>query len=234
MKYLQTETAFLGDAECAEDAVMPTAQLEARLTELQSALGGLGEDAPAGERCRLLLDSGYVLLDLERKDEAHDVAWQAFELAIHNELWEQGVQACDILFQSEKDDAIKALAHGIWLGVTYPVDPELSVAMLQHLVDETPPRSDGAAVAAATAHYLADMRAQGQQREDLMFFTSQLLGNVAKVYSVENQELFDFWIEQKELDNPNMFIPRLAQVIDVLVIDEWWFDRDALREQLPE
>ena len=74
------------------------------------------------------------------------------------------------------DESIRALAHGIWLGITFPVDPELSVAMLQHLIDETPERSDGAAVAAALASYIVDLRAKDEQRENLQFFTTQLLG----------------------------------------------------------
>ena len=67
------------------------------------------------------------------------------------------------------------------VGVTFPIDPDLSVAMLQHLIDESPDRSDGAAVAAATAGYLVELRAQGKQKEELQFFTRQMLGQVAGI-----------------------------------------------------
>ncbi|HEY9147946.1 MAG TPA: hypothetical protein VIQ22_02955, partial [Gammaproteobacteria bacterium] len=140
-------------------------------------------------------------------------------------------------YQSEQDDAITALAHGIWLGVTYPIDPELSVAMLQHLVEETPDDSDGAGVAAAAACYLVDLRAEGKTREDLQFFTGQLLGQVARRYTngaCDTQELFDIWMDRLELKEPDKFLPRLAMILDVLVpADQWWFDRDALREKIP-
>ena len=80
--------------------------------------------------------------------------------------------------------------------------------MLQHLVDESPDRSDGAAVAAATACYLVDMRAADEQREELQFFTNQLLGQVARRHSqVEEQEIFDFWVQQLELNDPENFSP---------------------------
>jgi hypothetical protein len=120
------------------------------------------------------------------------------------------------------------------LGVTFPVDPELSVAMLQHLVDETPDDSDGAAVAAVTASYLVDLRAEGAERESLKFFTNQLLGQVARRHSqVEEQEIFDFWVERMELDDPSKFLPRLAKVLEVIVENDWWFDRDELRNKIP-
>lgn len=233
MKYLKNEE--IHGAECADDAVKPTQLLEGKLAELANELAALDGRQNPRERARALVDSAYVLLDLERKTEAWDAAWEAFDLAIPEQDWEQGVQACDVMVQAEQPESVKALAHGIWLGVTYPVDPELSVAMLQHLIDETPPEADGAAVAAAVARYLVDLRAEGKQREDLQFFTGQMLGEVARKHGkVDSQELFEFWMDRFELNDPSKILPRLAQVIDVLVTDQWWFDRDQLREQLPQ
>jgi hypothetical protein len=36
-----------------------------------------------------------------------------------------------------------------------------------------------------------------------------------------------------ELSNPALFLPRLRNIVDVLVQDEWWFDREALQAALP-
>ena len=98
----------------------------------------------------------------------------------------------------------------------------------------TPPDADGAAVAAVTAHYLVDLRAQDPQREHLLLYTNQLLATVARRHSgVDGQEAFNRWIEDMELNDPALFLPRLRNVVDVLVQDEWWFDRDALQAALP-
>lgn len=233
MKFLQTET-YLGDAECSTDAIKSSELLEQQLEKILSQVSELKEDEDALERVRLLLDGGYVLLDLQRNDEAWGLAREAFSLATAAEAWESAVEACDILFKADQPESVKALGHGIWLGVTYPIDPELSVAMLNHLVDSTPAQADGAAVAATVARYIADMRGQGQQREDLLFFTGQLLGDVARRHrGVETQELFDVWFKHLELDDPEVFLPRLGQIVDTLVPEGWWIDRDALRAKLP-
>ncbi|MEW8586602.1 MAG: hypothetical protein AB2531_12635 [Candidatus Thiodiazotropha sp.] len=233
MKYLESE-AFIGDNDSAEDAVKSSKLLQAKLQEKREALASLAADAPEERRLELELESAYILLDLDRQQEAWEIGKAMLDRALDQALWLRAVEACDILYQSEQADAIKALAHGIWLGVTFPIDPELSVAMLQHLIDETPDNSDGAAVAAVTACYVVDVRAEGAQREDLKFFTNQLLGQVARRHSqVEEQEIFDFWIERMELDDPGKFLPRLAKVLEVIVDDDWWFDRDALRAQIP-
>ncbi|MCB1801906.1 MAG: hypothetical protein KDI82_09490, partial [Gammaproteobacteria bacterium] len=94
---------------------------------------------------------------------------------------------------------------------------------------------NGAAVAAATASFLADVRAdEGPEKERLTFFAQQLLGRVARRHSgVETQEQFDLWVERLELNDPDKFLVRLRNVVDVLVQDQWWFDRDALQAQIP-
>ena len=233
MKYLDSNE-LLGEAECSNDAIQSSELLVQKLAEHEALL----KTAEGVDRLKPLLDSGYILLDLvERKQDAWKVGKEAFDIAIANEQWLSAVEACDIIYQSEQDDAIIALAHGIWLGVTYPVDPELSVAMLQHFVEETPPDSDGAAVAAAVATYIVDLRAEGQQRDELQFFVNQLMGTVARRHTngaCDTQELFDIWIERLELNDPGKFLPRLSNIVDVLVAEgQWWFDRDALREKIP-
>jgi hypothetical protein len=108
------------------------------------------------------------------------------------------------------------------------------VELLTHVVEETPDDSDGAAVAATTALFLADLRARGKQRENLMFFASQALGNVARRHSaVDSQEAFDLWMDRLELREPEKFLVRLRNVVDVLVQDQWWFDRESLQDRLP-
>ncbi len=234
MKYLNINDHHR-EAEGAEDTVKSSELLVSRLTELEQTLPSLR----GVERLKPLLDSGYILLDLVgREAEADVIAKEALDIAIENEQWQQAVEACDIIYQAGKEDAVAALVHGIWLGVTYPIDPELSVAMLQHLVEETPDDSDGAAVAAATACYIADMRAEGKQYDELQFFSGQLLGQVARRHTngaCDTQELFDIWMDRLELKEPGKFLPRLAMILDVLVpAEQWWFDRDELRSKIPE
>ena len=65
-------------------------------------------------------------------------------------------------------------------------------------------------------------------------YTNQLLATVARRHSgVDGQESFNRWVEDMELNDPAKFLPRLRNVVDVLVQDEWWFDRDALQAALP-
>ena len=222
------------DAVLATDE-QPTAQvLEAQLAALSERIRALPPDHDPVQRAGLLLDAARSLLLLEERAEAWKPAREAFDLYIAAHSWEQAAEACSTLYLCEQSQSLAALGQGVWLAVTYPVNPELTVALLEHVVDDTPDDSDGAAVAATAAHYVADVRARGQQHENLTFFTGQLLARVARRHGdVQDQATFDAWRSRLELDDPSRFLPRLRNVIDVLVQDDWWIDREALQRELP-
>jgi hypothetical protein len=233
LKYIR-EDPGVGNADDSSDAAEETGKLKRLVAGVREALDALSPGAASLRRADLLLQLGRALVRLEQGAEAWAAAREAFDLYMAEQAWEGAAQACDILFLADQTQSLAALGQGIWLAVTYPVDPELSVALLQHVVDETPPDADGAAVAAMTAYYLVDLRARDPQREHLLLFTNQLLATVARRHSgVDGQEAFNRWIEDMELSDPAKFLPRLRNVVDVLVQDEWWFDRDALQAALP-
>lgn len=234
MKYLRTDPSIM-DADGAEDRQESSRLLEMQVEDLRQQLLQLPAGHEPAARADLLLQLARTYLRLEKMDDAWDAAREAFDLYATAEQWEGAVQTCDALFAADRAQSLVALGNGIWLAVTFPVDPELTVAMLQHVIDETPPESQGAAVAAAAAHYVVDLRApEGRDRENLLFYTNQLLATVARRHSnVDDQAAFEQWFKKLELHDPALFLPRLRNVVDVLVQDDWWIDREALQQKLP-
>jgi hypothetical protein len=234
MKYLD-EDPGLRDADSGDEAGVSMQQLEQELAKAQQELLELPAGYEPFQKAEIQIRSAELLLDLNRKEEAFDTAREAFDTCIAAQQWESAVQACNVMFLAEQPLSLAALGQGVWLAVTFPIDPELTVAMLQHIIDETPEDSDGAAVAAAVAHYVVDLRTQGKQRDNLLLFANHMLGSVARRHSeVLKQEQFDYWIEKLELNDPAKFLPRLRNVVDVLVQEDWWLDRDAIWATLPD
>ena len=232
MKYLG-DTFDLG-AESQQDAATSTAAFEAQLVAVQDRLGEREIELESPQWRELALQEGRLLVALERGREAWQSGRHCFDRFCDARLWAEAIEAAHIMFQSGEQDALVALGHGVWLAVTFPVDPELSVALLQDIIEETPDDSDGAAVAAATAAYVVNLRSEGKEYDSLSFFTNQMLGTVARRHSgIEDQEAFDQWIERLELNDPACFLPRLRNVVDVLVQDDWWIDREAIQASLP-
>ena len=208
--------------------------LQAQLQEHEAQLQALPADCPPVERARVQLDIAETLLGLLKKKEAWDVGREIFDVFVEQQAWQDAIETCDVLFQSEQPESLTALGNGVWLAITYPVPAQLTVAMLQHIVDETPDDSDGAAVAAMAANYIADIRTADEEHESLTIFTKQILAGVAKRHrGIEDPEMINTWIEILELNDIKELLSRLATMLDAIVGDNWWIDRDALRASLP-
>ena len=86
-----------------------------------------------------------------------------------------------------------------------------------------------------TAHYIADVRSPEDKHDNITFLTRHLLTQVAQRHgNIQNQDQLNMWMLKLELKDPEVFLPRMSQIINVMVGDQWWFDRDALREKLPQ
>ena len=219
----------------ADDGLSATEQadLKWRLAEKLQELSAI-TDTTSLQRARLQMDIAELLNALGRRKEAWDIAREAFRTSLQQESWQDAVEACDVLFQAGQEDSMAALGMGIWLAITFPVDPDVTVAMLIHLVEETPDASDVGALAAITARYVVDLRAENATHESQCFLVDNLIAMVAKRHSnVQHQDAMNRWLDRLELRDPQAFLPRLSREVDAIVGGKWWFDRDELRGRLP-
>ena len=211
--------------------------LKNELAQRQAALMQLTPAHNPLERATVQYEIADIMLELEEpgmREAAWGMTRESFEIFRDHEMWEDAVRCCDVLFRCDLPASVPALGNGLWLAVTYPIDPQLTLIMLNHLLDATPPQSDGAAVAATVAHYIADLRLEGEKRDSVMFLTSAMLSKVAERHSnVSTQEAMTMWLNRLDLLNPAVFLPRLGQVIDAIVEGQWWYDREVLRSRLP-
>lgn len=234
MKDIDPEQLVVGD-KSGIDLSESRPSLKALLREQQQHLAELPADASPLDRARLELDIAETLLGLQQKQESWQMARPAFDVFVGEQAWTDAIETCDVLFQCEQEESLAALGNGVWLSITYPVPAQLTVAMLQHIVDETPDDSDVGAVAAMAAHYIADLRTEGKEHESLTFLTNQIVAGVAKRHrGIENDpEMIRMWTEILGLNDVPELLARLAEILDAIVGDNWWYDRDVLRENLP-
>ncbi len=62
-----------------------------------------------------------------------------------------------------------------------------------------------------------------------------MLTAVARRHSgIENQADLDAWVDRLELNDVNGFLSRLRRIIEALVQDNWWIDRDTIQSELPD
>jgi hypothetical protein len=234
MKDIDPDQLVMGD-KSGIDLSDSRPSLKALLKQQQEQFAQLPDDTDAIERARLQLDIAETLLGLQQKQDSWDTARETFDVFVATEQWQDAIEACNVLFQCEHDESLAALGNGVWLSVTYPIPAQLTVAMLQHIVDETPDDSDGGPVAAMVAHYIADLRTEGKEHESLTFFTNQMIAGVAKRHrGIDNDpEMIRMWTEILGLNDVPELLARLGEMLNLIVGDNWWVDRDALRARLP-
>ena len=224
----------LGESISGQDLGEARAYFEKELHEHQQHLKEISENASGSDIAKVNLAIARAYLGLGEKEKSWQIAQPLLSELIDSDEFEHAVEACELLYLAEQTDSIVALGHGCWLAVTYPIDPTLSVDMLSYIVEETPDDSDGAAVASVAALYLVDVRADEKQKESLLFLTKQLVAMVAKRHrGIEDEESIQIWIEMLELNNLDELFARLGKMIDAIVGNSWWFDRDELRAKLP-
>jgi hypothetical protein len=234
MKDTSPEQMVLGD-KSGIDLAESRPSLQALLREHEQHLRALPADSTPVNRARVQLDIAETLLGLQRQKESWTAARETFDAFAAAASWEDAIEACDVLFQCDQAESLAALGNGVWLSITFPVPAQLTIAMLQHIVDETPDDSDGAAVAAMAAHYIANLRTEGKEHENLTFLTKQIVVGVAKRHRgiEDDPEMIKMWIEILGLNDARELLSRLSSMLDAITGDNWWIDRDALRAQLP-
>jgi len=211
-------------------------QLQAELKNIDEKIAELTPASDPVERAKLTLAKTTTLIGLNRNNPVWDDTRPLLPFFLEHEMLDEAVQTCDMLYQANQVDSIAALIHGVWLAVSFPVDPALTMNLLSEVIDEMPPDSDGAALAAATAHYVAGIRGDEKSFENLNFYTTNLLAKVAGGHSrINSQEGLNMWMARLELDDPKVFLPRFGEVLNVVVPEgDWWFDREKLRSMFPQ
>ncbi len=205
--------------------------LKQRLITYQDHIDELPEQTHPRDRALLELNLAETLVGLKRGEEGWKIARAAFDVFLQHQSWQDAVEALVVLYQAEQPASIVALGQAAWLAVSFPISPETSFAVMTHLIDEMPSSADGAAVTAIVGQYVVDLRATDEEHENLSFLTRNVLVKVAELHSgVKSQKELDIWRLKLELNEPERFLPRMSLVIGAIVEDNWWFDRDKLRE----
>lgn len=225
----------LAETISGQDLGDARAFFENELLQHQQHLKELGSQADALDVANIQLEIARAKMGLGDKSACWETAQPLLNKFIQSNCFQQAVETCELMYLAEQTESIKALGHGCWLAVTYPVETALSVDMLSYIIDETPDNSDGAAVASVAAMYLVELREQGKEKDNLIFLAKQLVALVAKRHrGIEDEESIEIWIEMLELNNLDELFTRLGKVIDAIVGTDWWFERDELRAKLPD
>lgn len=150
--------------------------------------------------------------------------------------WDEAFKLLKKMSQRFKNTEIyKALAQRIWVALKTETPASECVLALFHLLNTLGPRHDVAGPIAALAHFLAKHRTPNHpDRELAMGQAQQMFHRVCEEKGVVGEESFKIWVKNNRLDDPNHYVPIVMHCLEVMVGDEWWFDRSLLQRELEQ
>ncbi|NJL65631.1 MAG: hypothetical protein HC903_32460 [Methylacidiphilales bacterium] len=81
----------------------------------------------------------------------------------------------------------------------------------------------GALVGATVVYLCQVLGREHPELEELQQRSFKMLAGAAGAQGIETQDAFDTWYVEQQLNNPEYFIPRLAEKLAEIVGDEWLF-----------
>ncbi|MBF0154731.1 MAG: hypothetical protein HQL64_13405 [Magnetococcales bacterium] len=128
----------------------------------------------------------------------------------------------------------KAVAQRAWVALKSGVPAIAVVTALREVVMTIGPQHELAAPMGALAYFMARHRKGDEtEREFAVVQSQQLLHLICAAQKVqEGDQAFRDWVSVNRLEEPDYYLPRVIDGLDVMVMGDWWFDRHALQEEL--
>ncbi|MBF0184895.1 MAG: hypothetical protein HQM06_10965 [Magnetococcales bacterium] len=162
--------------------------------------------------------------------------WRLNKAAIarlsRNGQWKEVLEILTALSKKQKTHEIyKALAQRVWVALKSDVPVTDVILALFHLLNTLGPRHEIAGPIVALAHLMAKHRTPDHPDAALAQAQSQqMFSLVLDAVGIVGDEAFAKWVAHHHLDDPNHYIPIVLRSLEIMVGDDWWFDRDALQQ----
>ncbi len=130
------------------------------------------------------------------------------------------------LGSNEDPMAISYLAQALWLTIQIPKDLEATVHLIDDLFDRIPDGDSMEALLGAAALYFCQTLSHPSM-EDLNDLSGRIISQAANKQGIDNQEDYNNWKNKNRLDEPEYFMGKLYEELELIVGDSWLFDRQA-------
>ncbi len=119
------------------------------------------------------------------------------------------------------------LAQALWLGLRIQTPLPALITLARFFYDQVPQGDAMEALLATTALFFCQVRGEGHpQLNDLQNTSLQMLANAAVSQGVEvdSMETLSNWMQQQQLNDPHVFLPKLTQQLEAMIDNNWLFD----------
>jgi tetratricopeptide (TPR) repeat protein len=127
---------------------------------------------------------------------------------------------------TDENKGIIYLGQAVWLCLRVQIPLKVTVDTFEAMFQSVFKGDEMQALLGASAYYLCQVRGgEHPQLEELEDRSATILLDAAGAQGIETQEAFNTWYVQQQLNNPEYYIPRLAEKLAEIIGDEWLFER---------
>ncbi|MBF0449038.1 MAG: hypothetical protein HQL67_12645 [Magnetococcales bacterium] len=131
------------------------------------------------------------------------------------------------------NEVYKVLAMRVWVCLKSDTPVTEVVLGLFQLLNTLSPKHEMAGHIAALANLMARNRTPDHEDRELAIGQAQqMLSMVCEFQGISGEEEFDKWIEENQFNDPNHYVPVVMDALDMMVGEDWWFDRDDLQSEM--
>ena len=174
----------------------------------------------------------------QKKDPAEE--WKLNKAAIrrfaNDSNWPEALKLLKVLSTKHRNKEIyKALAQRVWICLKSDAPSPEVVLSLFHLLNTLGAKHEVAGPIVALAHLMAKKRTPDHKDSDLAMGQAQQMFNlVCETIGVVGEDAFKKWVETNKLDDPGYYVPIVMHCLDIMVGDDWWFDREKLQQEMED
>ncbi len=182
-----------------------------------------GADGPVPTAAPPLSDEdSWLVLRRELLDAAAEGLWDEVFRRLRN-----------ISSKRSHPEFRKAFAQQVWVALKADISTAEVVETLKEWVIMLGPSHELSGAIAVLAYQIAGKRSEHTPDNGFsMVQAQQLLNLVCQAAGVEREEGFNQWVAANSLDDPDAYLPRIMEGLEMMVLGDWWFDRDALQLDL--
>ncbi|MGN7611486.1 hypothetical protein ACQZV8_05305 [Magnetococcales bacterium HHB-1] len=188
-----------------------------------------------------------VVQDSERKAKMHDPDmdrtpeenWQltlnALKQHSRNEDWSECLEILTYLSNQESNPQVfKARAHAAWLALKTEAAIDQVTAVLYKLLISLGNDHQAAGPIASLANYMLLHRTPDHPNRPLAESHVHQMMMHASQLGPGDQEGFERWVVQNQLDNPDYFIPIVMETLEALIGNDWWIDQQKVQKEMED
>lgn len=166
--------------------------------------------------------------------------WELHMNALKQQNRAQDWASClkTLYYLSNKDgheDVYKAMGQAAWMAIKVAAPIDEVTVILYNVIVSLGAKHGAAAPLAALANLMVTHRQDDSNDWELArAHAQQMLQFVSPDEPFEDQAAFNAWVAEKNLDDPDHFVPIALEAIEGLVRGDWWIDREAIQAEMEE